>query len=153
MSNPLARLIGITVLALAPLHCLASTEVFKCEQNGQTSYSQTPCASAAQQKTVAVKTPPVDPKAVEQQRRQLEAQKREASHLESARHRLEYARDKEMRSIAAKNEKQKRLCSRLRAQAAWANEDLSAASPKHVEKARRKARRAEARLTLECSSQ
>lgn len=130
----------------------AFAEVYRCEQDGKTTFSQTPCAGGARQ-TIHQPNPQSEPAseaAQQSAKQQLKKDQQESKRLETIRHQTEAKRDREIRAIAAKAEKHKQKCDAMHLQVKWAQEDLTGASPKSEAKARLKLKRATEKTALAC---
>lgn len=118
--------------------------VYKCVQNGQTSYSETPC-TAGQLQLIEVPPPPpaVDKGAATRQ-------ERVAAQLESVRKKREEREDAARTRASADAAEHEKHCAQLRLQQKWASQDAVGAGDKTRDAAQLKVRRAGERLALEC---
>jgi len=119
-------------------------DVYKCVQDGQTSYSATPC-TGGQLQILEVPSPPpaVDKGAVTRQ-------ERVASQLEAARKKQENLADQARERAAKQKETRDKHCAQLRLEQKWAAQDAVGAGDKTRDAAQLKARRAGERLAVEC---
>ena len=129
----------------------AFTDAYKCTINGTTTFSQTPCS-------IGVSTPANIPNSeipAADYQKVVERNKKDAvtlKKLEDARHKDELLRDKEIKTMTAKNAQTANKCATLRAHEKWAKEDLSNASMKTEKKARIKLNRASEKTALACKA-
>ena len=135
---------ALVFLLLAAAGTASAQTAYKCVQNGQTSYSETPCA-AGQLQIIEVPPPPpaVDKGAATRQQRV-------ASQLESVRKQREARED----AARARGEQQaevlEKRCAQLRLEQKWAAQDAVGAGDKAREAAQLKVRRAGEKLAIEC---
>jgi hypothetical protein len=128
--------------------CLAGSasaqDVYKCVQDGQTSYSATPC-TGGQLQILEVPTPPpaVDKGAATRQ-------ERVASQMEAARKKRENLEDQARERAAKQREARDKHCAQLRLDQKWAAQDAVGAGDRNRDAAQLKARRAGERLAVEC---
>ncbi|WP_219115914.1 DUF4124 domain-containing protein [Janthinobacterium sp. UMAB-56] len=128
--------------------CLAAhagaQDVYKCVQDGQTSYSATPC-TGGQLQILEVPSPPpaVDKGAATRQ-------ERVASQMEAARKKREKREDQARERAAKQLEARHKHCAQLRLAQKWAAQDAVGAGDKSRDAAQLKARRAGERLAVEC---
>ena len=140
------------LLALPLLLCtLPAWAVYKCESNGQVTYSDAACANG---KTVAiddargVKSPVPATSAKDKAAQQRLDKSRAAEDKRLNRQREKQERQEARARLVA--EKQKRKCAQLAQRKAWAEDDLRNAPVKTMEKARRKSQRAAENYRAEC---
>ena len=135
-------------LLLMLFACLAGSasaqDVYKCVQDGQTSYSATPC-KGGQLQILEVPTPPpaVDKGAATRQ-------ERVASQMEAARKKQEQLEDQARERAAKQREARDKHCAQLRLDQKWAAQDAVGAGDRNRDAAQLKARRAGERLAVEC---
>ena len=135
---------ALVFLLLAAAGAASAQTAYKCVQNGQTSYSETPC-TAGQLQIIEVPPPPpaVDKGAATRQQRV-------ASQLESVRKQREARED----AARARGEQQaevlEKRCAQLRLEQKWAAQDAVGAGDKTREAAQLKVRRAGEKLAIEC---
>ena len=135
---------ALVFLLLAAAGTASAQTAYKCVQNGQTSYSETPC-TAGQLQIIEVPPPPpaVDKGAATRQQRV-------ASQLESVRKQREARED----AARARGEQQaevlEKRCAQLRLEQKWAAQDAVGAGDKTREAAQLKVRRAGEKLAIEC---
>lgn len=134
--------------------CSANTlaEVYQCELNGKTTYSQTPCIHNEKQTIRQENLISLQPTPESQQLSKLQHQKdiKESKRLEDARHRTEAKRDREIKKNVAKADKQKEKCDYLQLQVKWAKDDLANSPPKAESKARSKLKKANEKANFFC---
>lgn len=130
---------------------MARGEAYKCINKNATSYEQYPCAEGVStavelsDKTVlssqylhAVKLAAIE--------------KKEAKTLSNHRHKTEEKYNREMNSIATKNEKIKQKCAALQTTVKWAKEDLQNVTLKTERKLKLKLKRATEKAALTCKT-
>ena len=119
-------------------------DVYKCVQDGQTSYSAMPC-TGGQLQILEVPSPPpaVDKGAATRQ-------ERVASQLEAARKKQENLADQARERAANQKETHDKHCAKLRLEQKWAAQDAVGAGDKNRDAVQLKARRAGERLAVEC---
>ena len=143
--------IKLIVFSICSVSSVAFADTYKCTINGATTFSETPCTNGV---STPIKTPSTTVSTTNYQ----DALKRNKTDelnlkkLENARHRDEQKRDKEMKSIAAKNEQTAHKCAAVRANEKWAKEDLANATMKTEKKARIKLNRASEKTALSCKT-
>lgn len=114
--------------------------IYKCSHNGQTSYSDTPCAAGLSSKMAPPDTPiKVDDSVMRRQQRALHQIEKE--------HATENAAGK--KEVAAINARRKR-CAELKLQQQWLAEDAAKAAPKAQDKAQQNVRRGAEKLASAC---
>ena len=128
----------------AAVNAAGAQTVYKCVQDGQTSYSETPCA-AGQLQIIEVPPPPpaVDKGAATRQQRV-------ASQLESVRRQREAREDQARARGAQQADVLEKRCAQLRLEQKWAAQDAVGAGDKNREAAQLKVRRAGEKLAIEC---
>lgn len=123
--------------------------VYKCESNNQTIYSDLPCHDGKTDgmKEISITAPATDTKSAQ---KKLQEDKRELQRLQQQRQKQEAleARQQEKRYKAVEAKKKK--CAESAQRVKWANEDAVSANPKTMERAKRKAQRAEEKHQLAC---
>ena len=122
----------------------SAQDVYKCVQDGQTSYSATPC-TGGQLQILEVPSPPpaVDKGAATRQ-------ERVASQMEAARKQRESREDQARERAAKQLEARDKHCAQLRMEKKWAAQDAVGAGDRNRDAAQLKARRAGERLAVEC---
>ena len=133
------------LLLMALLAASASAQdVYKCVQDGHTSYSATPC-TGGQLQILEVPSPPpaVDKGAATRQ-------ERVASQMEAARKKQEQLEDQARERGAKQQEAHEKHCTQLRLEQKWAAQDAVGAGTANRDAAQLKARRAGERLAVEC---
>ncbi|MGX9729279.1 DUF4124 domain-containing protein [Janthinobacterium aestuarii] len=140
MTSPSLLLYAMVLLAGSA----GAQDVYKCVQDGQTSYSATPC-TGGQLQILEVPSPPpaVDKGAATRQ-------ERVASQLEAARKKQENLADQARERAAKQKETRDKHCAQVRLEQKWAAQDAVGAGDKTRDAAQLKARRAGERLAVEC---
>ena len=135
---------ALVFLLLATAGTASVQNAYKCVQNGQTSYSETPC-TAGQLQIIEVPPPPpaVDKGAATRQQRV-------ASQLEAARQQQEKLVDQARERGAKQKEARDKHCAQLRLEQKWAAQDAVGAGDKNRDAAQLKVRRAGEKLAIEC---
>lgn len=135
---------ALVFLLFAASTCASAQTAYKCVQDGQTSYRDTPCA-AGQLQIIDVPPPPpaLDKGAATRQ-------ERVASQLESARKQRETREDAARARGAAQAEAREKRCAQLRLEQKWAAQDAVGAGDKNRDAAQAKVRRAGEKLAIEC---
>jgi hypothetical protein len=140
------------LLALPLLFCtLPAWAVYKCESNGQVTYSDAACANSKPvviDDTRGVKNPAPVAAAKDKAVQQRLDKSRAAEDKRLTRQRENQERAEARAKLVA--EKQKRKCAQLAQRKAWAEDDLRNAPVKTMEKARRKSQRAAENYRAEC---
>jgi len=121
-------------------------DVYKCVQDGHTSYSATPCAGGQLQILEVPSPPPAVDKGA------ATRQERVASQLEAARKKHEQLEDQARARAAKQAEIHDKHCAQLRLEQKWAAQDAAGAGDKNRDAAQLKARRAGERLAVECAN-
>lgn len=119
-------------------------DVYKCVQDGQTSYSATPCAGGQLQILEVPSPPPAVDKGA------ATRQERVASQMEAARRKRENLEDQARERAAKQKEMHEKHCAQLRLEQKWTAQDAVGAGDKTRDAAQLKARRAGERLAVEC---
>lgn len=133
------------LLLMALLTASASAQdVYKCVQDGRTSYSATPCAGGQLQILEVPSPPPAVDKGA------ATRQERVASQMEAARKQREKLEDQARERAAKQKEMHEKHCAQLRLEQKWAAQDAVGAGDKNRDAAQLKARRAGERLAVEC---
>jgi len=134
----------LSVVALLAAGSASAQTVYKCVKDGQTSYSETPCA-AGQLQILAVPEPPpaVDKGAATRQ-------DRVASQLEFVRKQQEQREDAARARGSNQLEAREKHCAQLRLDQKWAAEDAAAANDKTRDAAQLRAHRAAEKLAAAC---
>ena len=135
---------ALVFLLLATAGTASAQNAYKCVQNGQTSYSETPCAAGQLQ---IIEVPPAPP-AVD--KGAATRQERVASQLESVRKQREAREDQARARGAQQAEVHEKRCAQLRLEQKWAAQDAVGAGDKNRDAAQLKVRRAGEKLAIEC---
>jgi hypothetical protein len=122
----------------------SAQDVYKCVQDGRTSYSATPCAGGQLQILELPSPPPAVDKGA------ATRQERVASQMEAARKQREKLEDQARERAAKQKEMHEKHCAQLRLEQKWAAQDAVGAGDKTRDAAQLKARRAGERLAVEC---
>jgi hypothetical protein len=124
----------------------SAQDVYKCVQDGQTSYSATPCTGGQLQiLEIPSPAPAVDKGAATRQ-------ERVASQMEAARKKRESLEDQARERATRQLEARDRHCAQLRLEQRWAAQDAVGAGDRNRDAAQLKARRAGERLAVECGN-
>ena len=134
----------LALFALLASSPAGAQTVYKCVKDGQTSYSETPCA-AGQLQILAVPAPPpaVDKGAATRQ-------ERVSSQLEFVRKQQEQREDAARARGNNQLEAREKHCAQLRLEQKWAAEDAANANDKTRDAAQLKAHRAAEKLATAC---
>ena len=140
MKSPSLLLCAMVLLAGSA----SAQDIYKCVQDGQTSYSAAPC-TGGQLQILEIPSPPpaVDKGAATRQQRV-------ASQLEAARKKQENLADQARERAAKQKETHDKHCAKLRLEQKWAAQDAVGAGDKNRDAVQLKARRAGERLAVEC---
>jgi hypothetical protein len=133
---------------------------WQCQQNGKTVYQDAPCDPAKPDtsgKAVAAAAAPASAN-VQEAKARAAREKAQLAKIEATKAREEASAAKQAQ-LAARQAQRKQLaqdrraaqCQRARQQQKWAEQDIGQASLKQIEKARRKAARAQDKAQLLCS--
>jgi hypothetical protein len=142
----------IHVIACVSMFLLSRTvaaETYKCMEDGVTSFSQQACKSGVST-PVRLNSTEVTQEARQQALNLSAKEKAELGKLQETRQREEVKAEKQMRALAAKNEKKKQQCASLQLKQKWASEDLASASGKNEVKAKTRLKRAKEKTELLC---
>ena len=135
---------ALVFLLFAASSCASAQTVYKCVQDGQTSYSETPCAAGQLQIIDVPPSPPAVDKGA------ATRQQRVASQLESVRKQREAREDQARARGAQQAEVHEKRCAQLRLEQKWAAQDAVGAGDRTREAAQLKVRRAGEKLAIEC---
>lgn len=133
------------ILALISFSASA-TPVYKCEINGKTAYSESPCLGG---KVMQDKDNPTETDRTSARQR-AEKEKAIEKKLSEKLQKREAKEEKERQRAAKKSEAKDKKCAQLQQRANWAEEDARKSVGKKAEKARLKSRRATEKYVLEC---
>lgn len=139
----------IACVSLFLLSQIAVAETYKCMEDGVTSFTQQPCKSGVSI-PLKLQSDEVTAEARQQALNLSAKEKAELRQLQEARQREESQMEKQMRALAAKNEKKKQQCASLQLKEQWAREDLANASGKNEAKAKSRLKRAKEKTQLSC---
>jgi len=148
MSPTRLPLLSCTLLSLALLASTPAWAVYKCEADGQVTYSDSACTDG---KTVTLHDNQGDVSGV---RDQAESKRVQRERTKAAQQQTQARHKAEREAARAKlvEEKQKRKCTQLAQRKKWAEEDLRTANTKNQEKLRRKSQRANDQYQAECAA-
>lgn len=132
----------------------AAASAYQCQQHGQTVFQDSPCPNG--------KALDAAPGVADGNRHEASAraarEKAQLAKIEAAKARTEALEARQAQSAARNAQRQQlakerraRQCQRAQQQQKWAEQDAAGASAKHLEKARRKALRAQEKAQLLCS--
>lgn len=138
-------------LSLCTASSIAFAETYKCTKNGSITYNQSPCPDGVST-PANIPTGKIPAADYQEALKRNEKDKVALKKLEDARRKDELKREKEMKTMAAKNEQSAHKCAALRANEKWAKEDLANASLKAEKKARVKLNRASEKTALACKA-
>lgn len=127
---------------------LPALAAYKCESNGTTTYSDTPCP-AGKQIELANKTA-VNEREAARSKEEAKREKTELTRLEKERHKREAAEQKQANAAARATAAKKAKCDTLAQRIKWDNEDAAHATRKAAERAKRRARRAAESYDMQC---
>jgi len=135
----------LLILALISFSASAAP-VYKCESNGKTTYSESPCSGGKEMQG------DVKPTEADQASAKQRADKEKAieKKLADKRQKREAKEEKERLRAAKKSEAKDKKCAQLQQWANWANEDAAKISGPKAEKAQLKSRRTTEKYVLEC---
>jgi hypothetical protein len=137
----LAFLVSLSAPALA---------IYKCESDGNITYSDNPCGKGKSVKLEEATNSTPLPSDALKARHQAAREKNELKQIEKARQQQEAQEEKDRLKLARADAVKRKKCADLALQQKWAEEDANAASGKLAEKARRNARRKGEKFQLEC---
>jgi response regulator RpfG family c-di-GMP phosphodiesterase len=140
----------LSLLMLAS--CASAATTFRCDTQGKVTYSDVACDGALALPAADLRAPATIKAEQDEALRQAAANKVQVQRLEAARNKVEHAERKERLHASAIASARQRKCETLAQRRKWANEDASAASGRHAEKASRKARRVAEQYELECKA-
>ena len=138
-----AALFVLAVCASLAGHAGAQ-DLYKCVKDGQTSYSETPCAGGQLQILEVAPAPAAVDKGA------ATRQQRVASQLEAARKTQELLEDQARARGAKQAQIHDKHCAQLRLDQKWAAQDAVGAGSANRDAAQLKVRRAGERLAVEC---
>lgn len=137
----------ILLVALAMTCCTPAFALYKCEVNGQTTYSDTLCPGGKLVDNIPESSSAAD---ANHAQRQLAQQKNDAQQLANQRHKREAIEEKQQQRNARTNVAKQKKCAASALHKKWAEEDAAKATGKASPKALQKARRAAEKHALEC---
>jgi hypothetical protein len=128
---------------------LPAFAVYKCENGGKVTYSDTTCMTG---KSLDLGNQANSSSAADIARTQAQNahEKKELRELETARHKREATEEKEQKKLAKTAEAKRKKCASLALKKKWSDEDLTRAAGKSQEKALVRAHRAAEKYELEC---
>jgi hypothetical protein len=126
---------------------LPAMAIYKCETAHGVAYSDTACPGG---KPLAIDGS--SPTTSTEAQARAAADRKQLHQLEQARHKREAVEDKEQRRLAQKVAAKNRKCAALAQRKKWDEEDAAQATGKSADKARKRARRAAEKFTLECGA-
>ncbi len=140
-----ALLLSLLLAAAAPAFA-----AYKCEANGKTLYSDTPCTAG---KTIELEekvTVTAADRALAQER--LAKDKASVARQKKERLKREAAEKKLAQAAAKKTAAKQAKCATLAQRVKWSEEDAEQATGKSIPKAKKKARRMNEKYTLQCGT-
>jgi len=153
MHKPLSRLflaLLISAIIFEPASALA--DIYQCEKNGQTQYSQTACTNDEKQIGRTTISAATNPSREDQQAaiaRQKSAQA-ELKQLQQKRIKEQEKQEKIASKQLVKSQQHKAACDKAQLQVKWAREDADTAPVKSETKAKRQLKRAKEKADLIC---
>ena len=138
---------AIVCLAAQAAGAAGAATIYKCTEDGRTSYHDRPCGQTA----VALEVQAGAPAPETRQRLARErALLREIEDARAAEHKRDAAQARDHARVQRAAGAQQRRCDKLRLQRKWADEDIARAGRDEAERARTKARRQAEALAVEC---
>lgn len=127
--------------------------IYKCESNGQISYSDLPCTDLqtnSKAKRITILPAPSDSHVAQEK---LMQDKKTLQTIETHRSKEEANAEKERLRRYREQESKKKRCASLEQRARWAQENAVRTNIKNMSRERRKAQRATEKYELECARQ
>ncbi|MFC0350718.1 hypothetical protein [Undibacterium danionis] len=133
------------------LSSYADTPAFKCQENGKTIFSQTPC-KGMQSTPIDIKTTQIPEEETQRALKRHQHRLSESNKNQKARDREFAKQEAASRRIASKNAQAKKQCESQQLKTKWAKEDLRSTQPKGEMKAQAKLKRAQEKADLVCKN-
>jgi hypothetical protein len=133
------------------LSSYADTPAFKCQENGKTIFSQTPC-KGMQSTPIEIKTTQIPDEETQRALKRHQHRLSESNKNQKARDREFAKQEAASRRIASKNAQAKKQCENQQLKTKWAKEDLRSTQPKGEMKAQAKLKRAQEKADLICKN-
>lgn len=130
---------------------LADTPAFKCQENGKTIFSQTPC-KGMNSTPIAIKSNQIPEEETQRALKRHQLRLSESNKNQKARDREFAKQEAASRRIASKNANAKKQCENLQMKSKWAKEDLRGTQPRAEMKAQVKLKRAQEKADLACKN-
>jgi len=129
----------------------ADTPAFKCQENGKTIFSQTPC-KGMQSTPIDIKTTQIPEEETQRALKRHQHRLSESNKNQKARDREFAKQEAASRRVASKNAQAKKQCENQQLKTKWAKEDLRSTQPKGEMKAQAKLKRAQEKADLICKN-
>ena len=129
----------------------ADTPAFKCQENGKTIFSQTPC-KGMQSTPIDIKTTQIPEEETQRALKRHQHRLSESNKNQKTRDREFAKQEAASRRIASKNAQAKKQCENQQLKTKWAKEDLRSTQPKGEMKAQAKLKRAQEKADLICKN-
>lgn len=140
--QPLLAGLLLTLLLAAASPAMA---VYRCDADGKISYTDAPCAGGER-----IQVEVTSAKATEAAQRRVTNEKNQLAEIERAAAKLATENAKAQRRAARANAAERKRCDKLALRSKWTEEEASVAKGKSLEKALRKAQRAQEQYEREC---
>nr|WP_315484746.1 hypothetical protein [uncultured Undibacterium sp.] len=148
LSIMLSVLLSFYLFSLASY---ADTPAFKCQENGKTIFSQTPCKGVPST-PIEIKTSQIPEEETQRALKRHQHRLSESNKNQKVRDREFAKQEAASRRIASKNASEKKQCENLQMKSKWAKEDLRSTQPKGEMKAQVKLKRAQEKADLACKN-
>jgi hypothetical protein len=148
ISMLLSVLLSCSFLSLSSY---ADTPAFKCQENGKTIFSQTPCKGVPST-PIEIKTSQIPEEETQRALKRHQHRLSESNKNQKASDREFAKQEAASRRIASKNANAKKQCENLQMKSKWAKEDLRGSQPRGEMKAQVKLKRAQEKADLVCKN-
>jgi flagellum-specific peptidoglycan hydrolase FlgJ len=139
-STQCALLLTLLLAFTAPAFAL-----YKCEAGGKVTYSDEPCPGG---KVLDIdRTPPIDAAKANKQAAQ---EKKQAERIDREQRKRDAQEERDRRQAAKLYAAKQNKCMTLAQRQKWADEDITSATRKSIDKTKRRARRAAEQYQMEC---
>ena len=132
----------------------AVADIYQCDENGQTHYSQTACTPDQKQLThsaiAATNTPSKEAQQAAKDR--IQRDKAELKKIEQQRTKEQVKQEKATTKQVARSQQHKAMCDKAQLSVKWAKEDVNLAAPKSEAKAKLKLKRSKEKAALACQT-
>jgi Skp family chaperone for outer membrane proteins len=129
----------------------ADTPAFKCQENGKTIFSQTPC-KGMQSTPIEIKTSQIPEEETQRALKRHQHRLSESNKNQKASDREFAKQEAASRRNASKNANTRKQCENLQMKSKWAKEDLRSTQPRGEMKAQVKLKRAQEKADLACKN-